>query len=219
MAVGIRTPVLGSGSAPVTAVAASRSALLVSLPMATGAALLVYLVSGFSLRLALAITVSAGAAVSAFVWRRAGPAERAQLHVRVFVGLICGVIATAAYDLTRLAIWKGFGTAFQPFDIFGRFGTLLAGAGTAHGERLVVGIAYHWANGLGFAVAYMLLVRRPELWSGLAWAAMLETLMLSLYPQGFGVTFSQEFVGISIAGHAAYGTALGIGGGRLVARE
>ena len=48
--------------------------------------------------------------------------------------------------------------------------------------------------------------------------AMLETLMVSLYPKGLGVTFSQEFVGVSILGHAAYGSVLGVAARAAVGR-
>jgi hypothetical protein len=184
--------------------------LFLGLPLATGAALLVYLASGLSLRVGLVLTAGVGAAAAATAWVRLVEPARPLLRRRVLVGVASGAIATAGYDLVRLALWKGFDTSFQPFDIFGKFGTLLAGDGAAQGERLAVGVTYHYANGLGFGVAYVLLVARPSVWTGLLWAALLETLMVSLYPRGLGVTLSQEFVGISVVGHATYGTLLGL---------
>ena len=92
---------------------------------------------------------------------------------------------------------------------------MLAGSTATASVRTTTGMLFHLLNGLGFAVAYVVAIRRPGILTGLAWAALLEALMLALYPSGLGISMSQEFAGVSIAGHAAYGTVLG-GGSRAL---
>ena len=44
---------------------------------------------------------------------------------------------------------------------------------------------------------------------GLAWAAVLELFMVSLYPGWLGLKPLDEFLSVSIFGHIVYGTVLG----------
>jgi hypothetical protein len=90
------------GGRPI-AMAARRQSLAVALPLATGAALVVYLVAGLSLPIALLATVTVAVATVVTVWRRTPVAARATLARRARIGLVIGIAATAAYDLTRLA--------------------------------------------------------------------------------------------------------------------
>jgi hypothetical protein len=107
-------------------------------------------------------------------------------------------------------------TSFWPFDTFGVFGMLIAGDQVSPSVRFVVGTLYHYVNGVGFAVAFLMMVRRPTLLTGLAWAAFLEVLMLTIYPTFLDIQAYMEFVDVSIVGHAGYGATLGIFAGRAV---
>ena len=58
------------------------------------------------------------------------------------------------------------------------------------------GIAYHVLNGLGFAIGYTIVVRRPGLISAVVWAMVLETFTILLYPDWLGLTAVGEFFSI-----------------------
>jgi hypothetical protein len=98
---------------------------------------------------------------------------------------------------------------FWPFDIFSIFGRLLVGDNAPTAITTGVGILYHYANGIGFAIAFVFLFRRPGVLSGLVWAAMLEFFMVSLYPSWLNLKALDEFLSVSIVGHTIYGLVLG----------
>jgi hypothetical protein len=176
--------------------------------LATGGALVIYILTGFSLPVGVLAAVAVTGAVSAVVWHRLPAIARVTVRRRVASGAIAGVLATAAYDGCRLLVVTVLGLTFWPFDVFSRFGRLLlSDAGPV--PTYVVGTAFHYANGVGFAIAYVLFVARPGVLTGLPWAAILETFMVSLYPGWLGLRALDEFLSVSIAGHVTYGLVLG----------
>jgi hypothetical protein len=190
----------------------------VILPLATGAGLVGYVVAGVSLRLGIALVVAVGLGLAALVLHRTPAGERAAVWRRVGVGLVGGALATAAYDGCRFAVVSTLGLRFWPFDIFPIFGQLLAGDSAPPAVRLAAGVAYHWANGLGFGVAYLFLFHRPRLLTGVLWAAVLELAMISIYPSWLHLRALSEFLSVSLIGHAAYGSVLGLVSSRLLGR-
>lgn len=186
--------------------------------LATGAALLAYIASGIS----LAVTaLSAGAiavAVTRSAWQRASPAGRASMRRAAYAGVLSGVAATAAYDVSRFLLIEITGIAFWPFDIFAVFGRALVGA-TATGCWVeALGLGYHVANGIGFALSYTLLLGRRGVWAGIGWALALEVLMVSVYPGWLGLQALDEFLQVSIFGHLIYGAVLGYTARALLTR-
>jgi hypothetical protein len=139
-------------------------------------------------------------------------------RTRIARGALAGVLATGAYDLCRLVVVKVFGFTFWPFDIFTRFGHLLLGHSASPTAAAAVGTAYHYTNGIGFGIAYVLFVRRPNIRTGLVWAAVLETFMVSLYPGWLDLKALDEFVSVATVGHIAYGVVLGSVSRALTAR-
>src|SRR5712692_198665 len=128
--------------------------LLAALPLASGAALIVHVLSNISLGLALLGACIIVVFIGGLVWRGLSPAVRATVGQRVKIGLVAGLLATLAYDGSRWVIVTLFHFTFWPFDIFPIFGYAIAGAGIPHGIATVIGILYHYTNGLMFAVAY-----------------------------------------------------------------
>lgn len=185
--------------------------IVVALPLATGAALAVYLVAGISLGLALFATIGVAAITVMTAWRHTPRDDRAALAHRARTGLVIGMVATAAYDLTRFAGAELGGTSIQPFDIWHLFGQTLVGTHASSAYQWIAGTAFHYANGLGFAVAYVVLVRRPQVWTALLWAAVLNGVMLAMYPPWLGLSpvATEELAFVSILGHTAYGLVLG----------
>jgi hypothetical protein len=182
---------------------------LAILPLATGAGLVTYLLAGLSLPIGVTLAGAVGLAATVAVWRRTPVEDRPAIRRRAFVGLAAGGLATLAYDLCRLVTVTLSGLRFRPFDVFPIFGRLLIGRGAPETPATLIGVLFHAANGIGFAIAYMFLFRRVGIVSGLLWAALLEGMMISLYPSWLNVKALDELVSVSILGHVAYGCVLG----------
>ena len=127
----------------------------------------------------------------------------------LLVGIICGLLATGAYDLTRYSIVEVTNFTFWPFDIFTIFGQALIGTENDGPFVTTAGIVYHLANGIGFSIAYTVLLGRRGVWAGVLWAMILETLMVSVYPGWLELKALDEFLQVSVLGHLAYGCVLG----------
>lgn len=177
---------------------------------ASGAALLTYILSGVSLLGAVAVMVLVGVTLSGMLLRRAGGVQQAALRRRLGHGVIGGLAATAVYDAVRLVLVRVLGFDFWPFDVFGVFGRALLGDGSAAWLASSAGVAYHLLNGVGFGLAFAIWTgdRASPAW-GVAWALVLEALMVSVYPGWLGLRAVDEFLSVSITGHLAYGLVLG----------
>jgi len=171
-------------------------------------ALIVYVLSGTSLSVALAVTVATSTGAAAWMLRRSSGADRSRLARRVWAGAAAGAVATLVYDVLRLAVVKLFGFRLWPFHVLELFGQALVGSGR-HGPLVwLAGGAFHVANGIGLGIAYALLFR-PSLRTGVAWALTLEVAMVSLYTPWLDLSaVLDEFFTVSLIGHLGYGTIL-----------
>ncbi|MGA9815307.1 MAG: hypothetical protein WBQ64_21190 [Terriglobales bacterium] len=187
------------------------------LPLATGAGLVVYILSRTSLWYGIAATALIGITAGAIVWRKSSPQMHTIIRQRALVGIGAGLLATFAYDLSRLLLVTIFHYKFWPFDVFPIFGRLLVGANAPRTLQVATGWLYHLTNGSGFGAAYMFLFPRPHILTGLLWAAALELCMVTLYPGWLGLKALDEFLRASVLGHAAYGIVLGLAAQRGMA--
>ncbi|MGL4609046.1 MAG: hypothetical protein ACRCYY_05085 [Trueperaceae bacterium] len=184
--------------------------------LASGLGLLIYFLTGFSLRLALAVLFTVGL-VAIIVTVQALPWEqRRMLRHRVRVGLLSGLLATLAYDISRFILVRVADFSLWPFDTFRLFGQLLVGVEAPQSLLFVVGTFYHFVNGIGFGLAYTLLIKRQGWLTGILWAMGLEVLMVSFYPGWLGLKALGEFLQISIFAHVIYGAVLGLCSYRLL---
>lgn len=193
--------------------------LLAALPLASGAALIVHVLTSISLGVAL---VGAGiivTGVGTLTWMCLPSMARTEIVQRAKVGLIAGFLATIAYDVSRWLIVTLFHDTFAPFDVFPIFGHAIAGTNLSPAVATTIGILYHYTNGILFAVAYAILLAPRGWWTGIFWALGLEVLMLTVYPGWLHPAPFEEFVSVSILGHVAYGSVLGIFCRRLLARQ
>jgi hypothetical protein len=141
---------------------------------------------------------------------------RADLRRAVRAGLVAGLPATVAYDVTRLLLVEVANFAFRPFHAFTNFGQALLGT-TAEGPWVTaVGTGFHLVNGLGFAIAYAVCFGRRGVPAGIAWAFVLEAAMVSVYPGWLGLKALDEFLQVSVAGHVVYGSVLGLVAQRML---
>ncbi len=156
--------------------------------------------------LALAMTALWCARVPARI-RRAAAREAA-------AGALAGVAATVVYDLVRLVLAWALQARVGPFATWMLFGQLIVGGGPGP-LAWVAGTAYHYLNGVLFAVAYFLVLAGRPWWVGPLWGLGLESLMLLVYPRWLDLRLVLvEFTVMSLAGHLAYGTTLGLIGQR-----
>ncbi len=184
--------------------------------LATGAGLVIYILSGISLPLGIALVAAGGVLLAIAAWRRSSGQSRDALRDAFRAGVISGVLATLAYDVTRVLLVKVVGFAFWPFDTFSRFGQALLGTASQGPWVTTAGTTFHLVNGIGFAVAYTMCFGRRGILAGIAWAFMLELAMVSLYPGWLGLKALDEFLSISIVGHLAYGSVLSLVSQRLL---
>jgi hypothetical protein len=183
---------------------------------AGGFGVVVFVLAEISLRLAAASVVTVAGLTAVWAIGRLPALERSRALRLIRRGLASGALATVAYDLTRLALASALGIA--PFEVWKLFGRLLVGEDAPGGVVLVAGTAYHLANGLGFAIAFIVFVRRPTWWKGVLFALVLEAAMAVLYPRWLRMQQLAEFYTVSMLGHLAYGSVLGSAARRLMAK-
>ncbi len=190
--------------------------LLAALPLASGAALIIHVLTTISLGVAL---IGAGIIVSGagiLAWMRLPPPARTEIIRRAKVGLMAGFLATIAYDVSRWLIVTIFHDTFAPFHVFPILGYAIAGTNLSPAVATIIGTLYHYANGVLFAVAYAILLAPRGWWTGILWALGLEALMLTVYPGWIQPTPFEEFLSVSMLGHVAYGSVLGTFSRRLL---
>lgn len=190
--------------------------VVAALGLGSGTALFVYLLAGISIVASLMATVTIVVSASVVLLRRVSDGRRTAVLRAARLGVVTGAAGTVAYDLTRVAVVELFELPIRPFEAVPLFGQLLLGSSTATAVTDAVGVAYHVANGVGFGVAYTVLFGRHGPGTGMAFGVALEAAMLTVYPGWLDIRALNEFFSVSIAGHIAYGLALGYGARRLL---
>lgn len=88
----------------------------------SGAALLASIFFKLPLWITLTCSLGFAACIASHRWRNTPVSQRPMLRRRVVVGVVAGVLATLAYDFSRLALVSIAGWAFWPFETFVIFG-------------------------------------------------------------------------------------------------
>ena len=176
----------------------------------SGAALVATILTGISLLLSLAFTVSLLAIAIGITWRPAPPREREWQGKILRTGVAAGALALVAYDSSRAMLSYLDPSPYNPFEVIRVFGKLLAGPAAPVAAIYSLGVAFHVVNGLAFGIAYCSLFDRKGLLTGIGWGVFLELFQLTLYPGWLSIRFYREFVQISAVSHIAYGAVLGI---------
>jgi hypothetical protein len=147
-----------------------------------------------------------------------------RLSREVAVGAVAGLVAAVAYDIFRLPFvfaneW-GLASVVSPlklFKVFPRFGAMILGEPTEQANYSpaahLIGWTYHFSNGLTFGVMYAAMIgeaaKRHWSWA-VVMAVVLEMgMLLSPYPQVFGIHIGANFVAVTLAAHVIFGLALG----------
>ena len=140
-----------------------------------------------------------------------------QTRFIIVQGALAGLFAAVIYDLFRVP----FVLAGKPlFGVFPQFGQLLLYGELVKGDTSlpvqIAGWTYHFQNGMALGImgaAMMPLSASPKtrFWGSVAWAAMVELLLLlSPYYRYLGLHLPMnQFIPITLAAHLVFGTALG----------
>jgi hypothetical protein len=184
--------------------------LLIGLPFAGGAGLVLHILAGVSLPLAIVAFACGGAVLWILLLPRLTAAARQSVRRRALIGMTGGLAGTVAYDAARYGTVALFAMSFQPFHVLRVFGEAFIGTGHSAALTFAVGAAYHLSNGVFFGAAYGLAFRRYAWWSGLLWGIGLELCMATLYPAWLRIQMLGEFLQVSAVGHVVYGSVLGL---------
>jgi hypothetical protein len=188
-----------------------REPLLGGAALFSGVALVVSVVTGAALGVVLLLLGLAAVGLVGLRWVQSGAEVRARLRAQLLTGLVAGMLATAAYDLGRLALVQLGRLPLSPFATWGIFGELIVGDGIPSWLRLAVGTTYHVLNGVTFAIGYCLLLGGRGWGWGVLWGLALEAAMLALYPGWLDLDrVLAEFITMSFVGHLLYGSVLGV---------
>lgn len=175
----------------------------------SGVALVVHILTGSPLWLALTGVGFAGSLAIAAAGS-AAPQARRRLVALAKRGAVVGMFGTAAYDIARWLLVKVGALQLSPFDALPLFGRALLGAGSSGLATQMAGIGYHVLNGVAFGMAYIIWFGRRRWFWGIWFALGLEAFMLAMYPGWLDPVSMAEFTQVSLFGHLAYGTTLGV---------
>lgn len=179
----------------------------------SGLVLILYAFAGLPLRFSGPfIAFPAGLLTLGFaLFHRHRHAQLQRLAQLVLVGTVVGFAATLAYDGARIGVKELFGFSFDPFQAQRMFGSMMFAVDPDSVGAHLAGWIYHFLNGTNFAVIFTLLRPMGGLGWGLLWSLTLEGFMLLVYPNAVEISPDVGFMTISILGHAAWGTVLGLG--------
>lgn len=205
-------------AAPAAASRLGRSLAPGAVFLASGAGLVVHVLTGAALPAAVLTLGGVGGVVAARSLA-ADPAARSVWARRVGVGVVAGLVGTAGYDASRWALVQVGGFSVSPFGAFPLFGeALLAGRGGPAAQH-AAGVAFHLLNGVCFGIAYTVWFGTRGWRAGVAFALGLEALMLAVYPGWLDLRSLREFTQMSVLGHVGYGVVLGVTAKALLARS
>ncbi|HRH40531.1 MAG TPA: hypothetical protein PKY82_02720 [Pyrinomonadaceae bacterium] len=191
-------------------------AILAALFLSTGAALITYILFNISLGIALSFAFLVISSLLAVYLYRLDATGRKQFLKTLLTAAIIGLMATAAYDISRVFVVWFFGWELSPFKAFKFFGEAIAGENTNPQTAFIVGAIYHVINGVFFSISYCLLLGGRHWVFGILWALGLEVLMFSIYPTWLNLdAVIKEFTVVSVSGHIVFGAVLGVLARRL----
>lgn len=125
---------------------------------------------------------------------------------------IAGVVGTVGYDLFRIPFVVSGLRLFAPVD---SYGVLILDASSSSPWTGLAGWSYHFINGIGFAVAYVMVMAGRRWWWGVLWGLILETAtVLTPFASYYELKGQWGLIAIAYAAHIPYGAALGIIGER-----
>ena len=189
----------------------TKKRFLFSLFLLSGAGLIFAVYFDLPLAIFLLLQLAALFFFFVVVYHKRDLQNRKLLLKIVRTGLLAGILATAGYDGIRWLIVSIFHFTIRPFDTFKFFGQMILNPAVDPALAYTVGFFYHLVNGITFGIAYFILFNGRHWLYGVAWAFVLEVLMLCVYPKFLNMqSVLQEFTIVSCSGHFVYGIILGL---------
>jgi hypothetical protein len=193
---------------PATGLPDRSQARVAAVFFASGASLVVHILTDALLPAVLAALLIGGAVL--LNQATSDPAVRARVVPLLRAGLIGGLVSTAVYDVARFALMAAFDLHIKPFKALPYFGSALIGVEPHSTASWVAGVAFHITNGICFGIGYTVLFGRRNLLWAVGFGLGLEAFMLTLYPDWLQIEAMKEFTQMSVFGHVAYGLSLGL---------
>lgn len=154
-----------------------------------------------------ALSAPAMVALAAAGVRAARRAPSGRFRSAIVAGTIGGLVGTIGYDLFRAPFAAAGVRAMAPID---SYGVLLLGADGSSAWTGLAGWGYHFANGIGFGIAYALVAFGRKWWWGVAWAMVLETAtVLTPFATTYRLRGHWDLIALAYAAHLCYGYPLG----------
>ena len=128
-------------------------------------------------------------------------------------GAVWGLLATFAYDAIRPVVVSIFGFDYKPFKAIQIFGELITGRSSGTFVSDSAGWAYHFWNGISFAMMFALLRPRGGIILGFLWGETLQMILSVVYVDLL-VNFHPLATGTlvtGVIGHGLWGIVLGGG--------
>lgn len=168
----------------------------------------VYGLGAFHLWFLAAGVPSLAVLVGAGWWTGRRPDTYPYVRRALVSGALGGLLGTIGYDLFRIPFVISGMRLFAPID---SYGVLLLDAAASSSTTGVAGWSYHFANGIGFGLAYAALaLGRRWPWAVL-WAMVLETAtILTPFFEAYGLRGQWGVIAVAYAAHIAYGVPLGL---------
>lgn len=132
----------------------------------------------------------------------------ATLRLALVAGASGGLLGTLGYDLFRVPFVASGLRVLAPID---SYGILALGASHSSGWTGLVGWGYHFANGIGFGIAYAMVALGRHWGWAVGWAMVLETAtVLTPFFSLYGLAGQPGLVAVAYAAHVCYGVPLGL---------
>lgn len=130
-----------------------------------------------------------------------------RLRAALITGCVGGLAGTIGYDLFRVP-FEAFGfRLLAPID---SYGLLLLNAESSTPWTGFAGWSYHFANGIGFGIAYAVIALGRRWWWGVAWGVALETAtIVTPFVETYGLKNRWGLIALAYAAHFFYGAPLG----------
>lgn len=178
--------------------------------LTSGAALVASIVTGGDLWLWCTFIVVPGFIALVATTVMARREQQTVFLARLKAGAVAGVAGTFAYDVTRWIVETLDWSPTNSFAAMPAFGSGLTTLPLDHGLAVAAGWVFHAVNGIGFAIAYVMVAAGRRWPWAVLYALVLEAFMVGLYPGWIGVELSKEFLSVSVMGHVFYGLVLGL---------
>jgi hypothetical protein len=156
----------------------------------------------------VACSVPSTLALAAVGWVVRDKAGYEVLRLGMVAGATGGLVGTLGYDLFRVPFVAAGYRLLAPID---SYGVLALNATHSSPVTGLAGWGYHFANGIGFGIAYGVVARGRHWGWAVLWAMVLETAsVVTPFSSAYGLRGHWDVIALAYAAHLFYGIPLGL---------